>query len=200
MLDQATAPVIHDFDLESLLATAAARLRRQRQFERPLAAGAAAGRALEAGLDRARDCVAALARPRAALLVLSPVLAQISALGAGRVVLALISLSYGQEQAFARLAQDYMDHHLQTLLARETLFALGRAVRDRVQEQYLGKQVRRLTLLAAEPSAASAWDVEKVQNLLALYGEAPLGVTLTEGGCFRPLHALLTVFAVEQPA
>jgi len=179
-----------------LLLAASGRLGRQRQFLRPLKSTAAA--ALTAGLSRAEACIAALAHPQAALLVPDPMLPQTAALQAEpgeTTLLGLCTLGYDQQKAFAWLGRDYMEHHLQTLLARETLFALGREVTAWAASHFPGQRLRRLALTGA--ADGDLWDVDRVRGLLALFGSDALGVTLTEGGCFSPLHALLTVIAVR---
>lgn len=197
-MDDIGAVELRNFAIAPLLLTATARLGRQRQFLRPMKGAARA--ALAAGLSHAKACIAALARPQAALLVPDPTLPQISVLPTAigeTPILGLFTLGYDQQEAFDWLERDYMEHHLQTLLARETLFALGREVTVWAAKRYPNQPLRRLPLNGA--GDADLWDVDQVRGLLAQFGRNTLGVTLTEGGCFSPLHALLTVFAVQPP-
>jgi len=187
------------FEIAPLLQVARRRLASQRQFLRPMRGPAAA--ALAAGLARAEACIAALARPQAALLLPDPghKLAAALPLRSQEVpLLGVYTLGYDQQQAFAWLGRDYVEHHLQTLLARETLFALGRDVAEWAAKRHADLPLRRVVLTGAADGAV--WDLGQVRGLLSLFGPAPLGVTLTEGGCFSPLHALLTVYALRPAA
>lgn len=184
------------FECAPLLNVARRRLASQRQFLRPMKGPAATE--LASGLARAEACIAALARPQAALLLPdpdNPLAAALPLRPREAPLLGIFTLGYDQQQAFAWLGRDYVDHHLQTLLARETLFALGRGVAEWAAERQAGLSLRRIALTTAVDGAV--WDVGQVRGLLALFGPTPLGVTLTEGGCFSPLHALLTVYALR---
>jgi hypothetical protein len=183
--------------IEGLLAVGRARLVRQSQYARALARGGAPAAALGDWVARAADCIAALARPQAVRIALSPATPGAAALAgdipAGDGLGAcLVTLGYGQDQAFARLERDYALHHVQTDLAREVLFALARAA-DRDERVRTGAaRLRRVPVTMHAPCGGRRpWDPARVQALLAAFGGANPGVRLTDAGFFDPLHSLL---------
>lgn len=207
--DLATGGVRIDVAARDLLEPALARLRTKTQYARVLDHGSSRARALGALLDRAADGVAAIARP---VIVLRPVTAEACAEGvriAGRVSLAgadlardaslggrfsvyLATLGYDQSEAFERLGRDYAAHHVQTDLGREMLLGLGRQAFAVERARAGGARVRRGSVLSGDACGdRRVWDPARVQDLLGvLEGDNP-GVSVTDTGCFRPLHSLL---------
>lgn len=196
--------------LERLIETALVRLRRQAHFARPLGAGGHKARQIDAWLQTAAGCLRALGRPRVAHQALAPRLegdcvilptgtrlpdaqAAETLRRGGRLSLYLHSLGFDQPTAFDWLGGDYMAHHIQTELSRETLFALGREARAKGLDGAPGDtRVRRIAVRAeAAPGAPRLWDVADVQRLLALVDDGAHGVTMTDSGCFQPLHSVL---------
>lgn len=190
------------------LEAARARLGRQKQYARLLAKGGRAADGLRGWLDEAAACITALARPQA---VFRPVAAHLTDRGvriAERVTLAdeglardvvaggtvaayLLTLGYDQAAAFARLGGDYAAHHVQSDLAGEVLFALGRDAHARYRATGAGR-LRRIPVQAhALCGERKVWDPARVQALLTVFDGANPGVTLTDTGCFQPLNSLL---------
>ena len=206
------APVLPsrlDLPAEALLDGALRRLERQAQYAKPLAKAGRRAEALRGWLDQAAECIAALARPQAALV---PVDCRISAEGievAGRVELLgddlvrlvalggtvtayLLTLGYSQAEAFERLQGDYGAHHVQSDLAGEVLFAFGRSVHRQVAEASPGCRLRRIPI-QTQPGCGQRrfWDPAKVQSLLGVFDGVNPGVSVTDTGCFQPLNSLL---------
>ncbi len=199
----------HDVPLAGLLDVALPRLRRQAQYARPLARGGAAAAGLQDLLGRAGACVAALARPVAffapvaarpvpggvciagRVMLDAPDLARDVAAG-GAVTAYLLTLGYGQGTAFDRLGGDYGAHHVQSDLAGDVLFALGRHAHRMLQAQNPGIRLRRVPVQASDLCGARrVWDPARVQALLGVFDAAGPGVSVTDTGCFQPLHSLL---------
>lgn len=204
-------PEVVSHPLAPLAEEAEARLRHRPAYARPLAAGGGRGRAIAEAFDRARACLGALARPRSASLRLGPVgLGRLPPLplppGRPAIVAAcLMTLGHDQAEALAWLDGDYLAHHVQTELSRETLFALGRRLRRAgLETAPAGSTSRKLALLsAAEEGGPRRWDGAAVGRLLAAFGTADLGVQALASGCFSPLHTLLSLTlssAAESPA
>lgn len=194
-----------------LLAEAESRLRRQKQYVRPLEKGGRRAAELEDWISKASRCIASLSKPQAVVRPLNVhstcdtdgvsleggVLIKDGKLReelrAGGILSSyLLTLGYDQEAAFAWLGHDYMVHHIQTELGREMLFALGRHVHRQVRSDAANLKIRRIPIrLEPEYGKPLLWDPEKVQSLLALYGEDNPGVSVTDAGCFQPLNSLL---------
>lgn len=194
-----------------LLAEAESRLRRQKQYARPLEKGGRRAAELEGWISKASQCIASLSKAQAILRPLNVYSdcdtdgvslegeVQIKDTKLGEELIAggtlstyLLTLGYDQEAAFEWLGQDYMVHHIQTELSREMLFALGRHVHRQVRSDAAGLKIRRIPIrLEPEYGKPLLWDPEKVQKLLAVYGSDNLGVSVTDTGCFQPLNSLL---------
>lgn len=196
--------------LDRLIAAALFRLRRQAHFAGPLGAGGHKARQIDAWLQTAAGCLRALARPKVAQQTLAPHLegdcvilptgtrlhdapAAETLRRGGRLSLYLLSLGFDQRAAFEWLGSDYMAHHIQSELSRETLFALGREARARGLDGAPGNAgVRRIAVrVEAAPGAPRLWDAAGVQRLLSLIDDGPHGVTMNDSGCFQPLHSVL---------
>lgn len=201
---------IDQVGLDRLIAAALLRLRRQIHFAAPLGAGGHKARQINDWLQTAADCVCALARPKVAHQALVVQLEADSVIlptgtrlddaravetlrRGGRLSLYLFSLGFDQRAAFDWLGGDYMAHHIQSELSRETLFALGRAARAKGLDGAPGDaKVRRIAVrIEAAPGAPRLWDVAEVQGLLSLVNGRPHGVTMSDSGCFQPLHSVL---------
>lgn len=202
--------------LPALLDTALGRLRRQARYARLLNGAGRRAAAMQALLDQASACIDALARPEAVLMPVAAVPEGAGVRVAGHVTLEgtdlardisrggvmsayLLTLNYDQGQAFARLDEDYAAHHVQSDLAGEVLFALGRhtflAQRARSPA---GARLRRIPVQAdAGCGQRRHWDARKVQALLRVFDGVNPGVSVTDTGCFRPLHALLGLTIVS---
>lgn len=214
----------------ALLASARARLERQTPYRISLGRGGRRAAALRDALDRAEGCVAALARPQAVRI---PLGAQVAAAGVliagavtvgdsalardiaagGRLGACLATLGYDQAAAFERLGRDYALHHVQTDLARETLFALVRASDRAVCARRPALRLRRIPVRAHDSDGrmgdgrmgdgsmgdgtARRWDAAQVQSLLAAFGPHNPGVGITASGFFQPLHSLLGLSVVR---
>lgn len=194
-----------------LLAEAESRLRRQKQYARPLGKGGRRAAELEDWISKANGCIASLSKPQAILRPLrvhsncdtggvrleGGVQIKDAKLGeelraGGTLSTYLLTLGYDQEAAFEWLDHDYMVHHIQTELSREMLFALGRHVHKQVRSDAADLKIRRIPIrLEPEYGKPLLWDPEKVQNLLSIYGSDNLGVSVTDTGCFQPLNSLL---------
>lgn len=198
-----------DAPVSPYLDAARARLGRQTQYARLLAKGGRAAEGLRGWLDEAAACITALARPQAVFL---PVAARIEDDGvriADRVTLSddvlvrdvsaggtvaayLLTLGYDQAAAFERLGGDYAAHHVQSDLAGEVLFALGRDAHARYRVTGGAGRLRRIPVQAhALCGERKVWDPARVQALLTVFDGANPGVTLTDTGCFQPLNSLL---------
>lgn len=200
-----------------LVALARGRIERQTAYAVLAAKGGARAAALADGLSRAADCVLALARPQVLQLPLTATATAAGVLLAGRVTIAssaladdlagggvagltLSSLGYGQEESFAWLGRDYMLHHLQTELARETLFALAREADRAALRRRAGWRLRRIAVKSeAACGDRHLWEPAQVQALLALFDPASTAVTLTATGFFQPLHSLLGLTVLRPP-
>jgi hypothetical protein len=198
-----------DVPVAGLLEAATRRLERQGQYARPLAKAGRRADALRGWLQEAAGCVVALARPQAAL---APVdcravpggieiagrveldgedLARLVSLG-GTATAYLLTLGYAQADAFAWLQGDYGAHHVQSDLAGEVLFALGRNVHRRLAEASPGCRLRRVPIQTqAGCGQRRIWDAARVQALLGVFDGVNPGVSVTDTGCFQPLNSLL---------
>ncbi|MCV0428358.1 MAG: hypothetical protein K5905_23115 [Roseibium sp.] len=195
--------------LAGLLNVAFGRIRRQKQYARLFARGGSRAAELDRWLKSAAECIADLATP---LIVLKAVPTRISSIGteiAGRITLNdprlsqdlsnganvtayLLTLGYSQEEAFKRLAHDYAVHHVQTDLASEVLFALGRYSYRMQKMNSAGRKVRQVPVLTSDLCGKQkTWDPKSVQSLIECFEEIDHGVSVTDSGCFRPLHSLL---------
>ncbi len=191
------------------LENARARLGRQKQYARLLAKGGRAADGLRGWLDEAAACIAELARPQAVFL---PVAARVEAdavriadrvaledaalardVAAGGTVAAyLLTLGYDQAAAFERLGGDYAAHHVQSDLAGEVLFALGRDAHARFRAEQPAARLRRIPVQAhALCGERKVWDPARVQALLGVFDGVNPGVSVTGTGCFQPLNSLL---------
>lgn len=203
--------------IADLVAIACARVERQAGYAALAAKGGARAAALQHWLQQARDCVTALARARVlrqplaaierpgGLLIADHIYLADPTLGVGiarggRLSAGLCTLGFEQEAAFDWLGRDYALHHVQTELARETLFALARAADRAEQGRHPGWRLRRISVTADGPcDARRLWEPAKVQALLGLFeGDGP-GVTLTGTGFFKPLHSLLRLTLMQVP-
>ena len=192
-----------------LLAIALGRLARQAQYARPLAKGGHKASAVHAWFDQAAACISDLAQPRAFIRPVDTrleddgvriaervtlddeVLARDLAHG-GSVSVYLLTLGYGQNQAFKRLCGDYSAHHVQSDLANEVLFALGRHVHAQMRADAIGARLRRVPIQAQGVCGARhVWDPARVQALLSVFDGDETGVSVTDTGCFEPLNSLL---------
>ncbi len=200
-----------------LVAVARSRVGRQAQYAALIAKGGRKAATAHDWLDRAAECVAALARPQAVRI---PLAAQVSGEGiliagkvfvddlglvaglasGGRLTASLSTLAYGQAEAFEWLGRDYALFHVQTDLARETLFALARAADREERESMPGWRMQRIPVQANELCGQRhSWDAARVQSLLAAFEGVNPGVCLTETGFFQPLHSLLGMMLMRAP-
>ncbi len=195
--------------VDDLLTAALARLRRQKQYARVLSRDASASTGLDQMLDRATECVTALARAEVVFMPVSAHATGDETEIAGRVTLSdarlaqdlskggcltayLMTLGYSQADAFEMLQGDYMAHHVQTDLASEVLFSLGRLALRMQQADHPGQELRRISVQATELCGArKIWDAASVQALLGCFDGINPGVTVTDTGCFQPLNSLL---------
>jgi hypothetical protein len=205
------------FPVEELLVVASSRLRRQAQFARPLAKEGKGAAQIERWLQQASACLTTLAEP---IAVYRPLATQVSSdqicienkttlnepvlaadLASGGLLCAyLLTLGFSQARAFQWLDRDYMVHHVQTELAREMLFALGRAAHIRAKDILPDCRLRRVSVrLEATAGETPMWDVSRVQQLLAVFGKDNPGVSLTDAGCFQPLSSLLGLMVIYPP-
>jgi hypothetical protein len=211
------APVCPPYSVRDLVETARARIARQAQYAALIAKGGSRAAVARDWLEQAAACVASLARPQAARV---PLAARVSGDGVvieeklffgdrrlvadlaagGRLFACLSTLAYDQAQAFDRLGRDYALFHVQTDLARETLFALARAA-DRYECGRLpGWRIRRIPVQMHDlRGRAHVWDSAKVQSLLGAFEGANPGVGLTDTGFFQPLHSLLGMTLMRAP-
>lgn len=195
--------------ISQYLGTSLARLRRQKQYARLLAKDGRAADGLRQWMSGASACLAALARPQVMFL---PVPAQVVADGvriADLVTLAddalardvaegsevaayLLTLGFDQAAAFEWLGGDYAVHHVQSDLAGEVLFALGRDAHARFRDERQYRRLRRIPVQAhALCGERKVWDPARVQALLGVFDEVNPGVSITDTGCFQPLNSLL---------
>lgn len=198
-----------DVPLADLLAIALPRLRRQKPYAGPLARGGHRAAALEGWLDAATCCLAALAHPS---ITLVPVGAQSAAgvvtlngriqledaqladdiSGGGAVSAYLLTLGMSGRDALTWLNGDYGARHVQSDLAREVLFALGRRSLEVQHELTPGGRLRRISVqTAAQCGDHSLWDPVRVQALLGVFEGVNPGVIVSDTGCFEPLDSLL---------
>ncbi len=205
----------YSFPIEELLSVASSRLRRQIQFKRPLAKGGKSAAELECWLERASICLATLAQP---IAVFRPLTTQISFdqvdienqvtlnnpvlvtdLNSGcSLSTYLLTLGYSQAKAFDWLGRDYMVHHVQSELAREVLYALGRAAHKCAKDDSPDHRLRRIPVrMEAKPGTPPMWDASRVQALLTVFGKDNPGVSLTDAGCFQPLSSLLGLLVIH---
>lgn len=195
--------------LPGLLTTALTRLQKQSRYARPLSKGGKRAAGITAMLQQAEACVAALAQPE---VVLMPVDAAATTNGiciadrvllegndlahdinmGGKVTAYLLTLGFDQHHAFDWLGGDYAAHHIQSDLASEVLFALGRQVFQEQKAQHPDARLRRIPVQTdAYCGQRRFWDAGKVQTLMQVFDGVNPGVTVTNTGCFQPLHALL---------
>lgn len=194
---------------DALLATAEARLRRQRGWARPLAGRGA--RRLEAALDHARAALHDALAPGALWLpvpaqaagegvtlagqqLAQPRLAEAVASGSA-VALTLVTLGEDRAALAARLDGDMLVSHAAGALAVQTLHAATRAAHTGLATAFPGRRLQRFALRGPD----GLWDAAAVAALLPLFGPAPLGITRTEGGSFDPPHTLLTLTLAHPP-
>ncbi len=196
--------------VNSLLEQALPRLRRQPQYARPLAQGGTKSRQLEQWLCHASENLSNLVNAKAVfhplnassqkdkvlieqkLVLDAPDLATKINDG-GQLSAYLLTLGYDQTVAFEQIDHDYMIHHVQTELGREMLFALGRLAHQKAASAEPNRQLKRISILMeGQPdSGARLWDATSVQQLLSFFGNGNPGVSVTDSGCFQPLHSLL---------
>lgn len=201
----------------SLVDHARARIERQARYATALARGGARAAALRSLLDRACRCVTELSRPQdlripidaetdgdniligESVTLRNPTLAR-DLRRAGRLSAGLCSLGYDQEQAFDWAERDYALHHVQTDLARETLFALQRASDRACRVSHPGWRLIRVPVQAEAPCGERRlWDPAAVQSLLGRFPFQDCPVSLTETGFFRPLHSILRLILLVPP-
>lgn len=208
--DSTTGFIRFDPELPALLDIAKARLRRQKRYARPLSKGGKRAAGMEALVERASACIAELARPKA---VVVPVPTQAEKEGvclAGQVVLDdpdlasgvscggkvsiyLLTLGYDSQHALDWLERDYVAHHVQSDLASEVLFALGRQVYDAQRAQLpAGARLKRISVQTDTLCGQRlVWDAPKVQALIEVFGNDNPGISVTDTGCFQPLHSII---------
>lgn len=203
--------------IADLVAMACARVERQAAYAALAAKGGVRAAALRDWLFQARSCVVALARAQVVRQPLAVVAGADGLLianhvhiadpslcagvaGGGQLSACLCTLGYGQEAAFNWLGRDYALHHVQTELARETLFALARQA-DRAEQRRLpGWRIRRIPVKAhAMCGPRHLWEPAQVQALLAAFDQTDPGVVLTDTGFFQPLHSLLSLTLMQAP-
>jgi hypothetical protein len=118
----------------------------------------------------------------------------------GRLSACLSTLAYDQAQAFDWLGRDYALLHVQTDLARETLFALARAADRDECGRFPGWRIRRIPVQAhGLCGQRHVWDAAQVQSLLSVFEGTNPGVGLTDTGFFQPLHSLLGLTLMRTP-
>ncbi len=216
-MDPQPVPARTRYSADDLVAVARSRVGRQAQYAALIAKGGCKAAAAHDWLDRAAGCVAALARPQAVRI---PLAAEVSGEGiliagkvfvddrslvaglasGGRLTACLSTLAYGQAEAFERLGRDYALFHVQTDLARETLFALARAADREERDRMPGWRMRRISVQAHEACGTRhLWDPVQVQALLSVFEGANPGVGLTDTGFFQPLHSLLGLMLMQAP-
>lgn len=211
------APGCKSYSAHDLIETARARVGRQAQYAALIAKGGSKAAAARDWLDQAAACVAALARPQAVrvplaarasgegVLIADKVLVGnrkiVGSLAAGgRLSACLSTLTYDQSQAFDWLGRDYALFHVQTDLARETLFALARAADRSECERMPGWRIQRIPVQAhGLCGPRHVWDPAQVQSLLGAFEGANPGVGLTDTGFFQPLHSLLGLTLMRAP-
>lgn len=110
----------------------------------------------------------------------------------GTVTAYLLTLGLRQADALAWLDGDYGARHVQSDLAREVLFALGRKSLEVQRDLAPGARLRRISVqTAAQCGDRTLWDPAQVQALLGLFDGVNPGVTVSDTGCFQPLDSLL---------
>lgn len=204
-----------EFPAADLLAEAAARLRRQTQFAKPLERGGRKGEEMRRLLDLAAECVMELSAPIAVFRAVSVAREGAGFRLDGKAYLSgsvlpggppeggwlsayVLTLRYAQEAAFEKLGRDYMLHHFQTMLGREMLFALGRAAQRWAEGRSPGFRLRRIALRMEDDR--QLWDAAAAQGLLQLFGAENPGVAVTEAGFFTPLNSTLGLIVAEPAA
>ncbi len=192
-----------------LLGHALTRLRRRKAYLRVLSRGGDRAEGLVAWLAEADACLRELSRPE---LVLKRVSATVAECGVvigdrvkldgedlardvargGRVSTYLLTLGFSQSDAFEALGRDYAAHHVQTDLAGEVLFELGRHSHRLQRAQSPGARLRRVPVQASDLCGGrKVWDPDRVHALISCFDGFNPGVTVTETGCFQPLNSLL---------
>jgi len=195
--------------VSDLIAPALARLKRQKQYARPLTGGGRRVEGLLAWLDQAATCIETLAKPEFTMLPTQvsatsdaiTIEGQVTLEGddlaaaihrGGRITVYVVTLGFSQAQAFDWLGGDYGAQHVQSDLSNEVLFALGRYTHALHSDQAPGERLRRVPVQAgAQCGQARYWDPAKVMALMEVFGENNPGVSVTETGCFQPLNSML---------
>ena len=199
-----------DISLLEVFEEAEARLKRQSRYARPLSKGGKRAASVEAILALGRNCILELAKPGALLMPVSSAAVdggiriadrvevaredlQQNAENGALVSLYLMTLGYDQQEAFERLNKDYVAHHMHSDLATEALFAIGRRVFNSQKDSLAeGRRLKRISIQTDDICGQkTVWDVEKVQALIAEFGDENLGVSVTDTGCFLPLYSIL---------
>lgn len=200
---------IQEIPAADLLADARARLQRQKQYRRVLERGGNRAKGMMDWLDRAADCISALANPTISIQPVETVLQNTGVLIEGQVLLEdpqlvqdissggsvtayLVTLGYSQDAAFNWLDCDYGAQHIQSDLSNEVLFLLGRHAHRMQKDAAAGAHLKRISVQVSDLCGAQKlWDPAKVQQLLSVFGDANPGVSVTDTGCFQPLSTLL---------
>ncbi len=205
--------------VDSLLEQALPRLRRQPQYARPLSHGGKRSMQLKQWLGHASENLSGLVNAEAVfhplnasaqkgkvlieekLILDDPAVAEQMMNGGGRLSAYLLTLGYDHAVAFEQVDRDYMIHHVQTELGREMLFALGRLAHQQAASAEPSRKLKRISILMeGQPdSGVRLWDASSVQQLLSFFGDANPGVSVTDSGCFQPLHSLLGL-VISRPA
>lgn len=162
-----------------------------------------------AWLEQASHCITSLGK---ASIILKPIAAKPTAQGilldqrvhlegedlsrklgtSGEVTAYLLTLGFSQQQAFDWLDHDYAAHHVQSDLASEVLFALGRKAQQALLDLYPNNRLIRVPVQStAICGERRTWDPSRVKELLSVFDDINPGVSLTETGCFSPLNSLL---------
>ncbi|MDA5095475.1 hypothetical protein O2N63_15405 [Aliiroseovarius sp. KMU-50] len=201
--------ITYEVPMDSLLPIAQSRLQRQKQYARMLERGGSRAKGVMGWLEQASHCISSLGK---ASIILKPIDAKPTAQGilldqrvyldgedifrklstGGEVTAYLLTLGFSQQQAFDLLDQDYAAHHVQSDLASEVLFALGRAAQQVLRNLYPNNRLIRVPVQStAICGERRTWDPRRVQELLSVFDDINPGVSLTETGCFSPLNSLL---------
>jgi hypothetical protein len=195
--------------VDGLIETALARLKRQKQYARPLSRGGRRAEGLLAWLDHAATCIETLAEPEFTLLPTRvsatsdtvTIEGQVTLEGVdladaihrgGSITAYVVTLGFSQAQAFDWLGGDYGAQHVQSDLSNQALFALGRHTHARHKDRAPGERLRRIPIQAAAHCGQTRhWDPAKVMALMDVFGEHNPGVSVTAAGCFQPLNSIL---------
>lgn len=195
--------------MDQLLSIARPRLQRQKQYTRVLERGGVRAEGVMEWLERASHCITSLGK---ASIILKSVAARPTAQGilldqrvhlegedlsrklgtSGEVTAYLLTLGFSQQQAFDWLDHDYAAHHVQSDLASEVLFALGRAAQQMLRDLHPNNRLIRVPVQSNGICGEKrSWDPGRVQELLSVFDGINPGVSLTDTGCFSPLNSLL---------